>query len=295
MTNPSFQPGQDLTDLLSEVHDVNRQANNPRTMEFLEAGARLLHDDLARDAGQAAEGRGRPPFEEVLAWLSRRRVVAEAQRDWRPDASRARDEGPTEAAFRYRWRAQVGYLRDLVIWALSSRMKHPNQIQYADDMIDSVRSGERQMPAAIYEIAAAEVQALKQDKAFRLQMVFQATLAHDDQVADALRRIDTANVDGWTEFGRRSFERLGLMPRRDVDFALLGCALHAAGEGVMFRAMVPPKGGHVTPGPADLLDIIAKALVIAAADPGDGKTLDEALNELVERRREQRQGEAATG
>jgi hypothetical protein len=154
---------------------------------------------------------------------------------------------------------------------------------HADDIIDSVRSGERRLSAAIHKIAVAEVQALKEDKAFRLQMVFQATLAHDDQVADALRRIDMANIDGWTEFCRRSFERLGLTPRQDVDFALLGCALHAAGEGVMFRTMVPPKG-HVTPGPADLLDLIAKALVIASADPGDGKTLDETLNELVDRR-----------
>jgi hypothetical protein len=127
-------------------------------------------------------------------------------------------------------------LRDLVICALSPRMKHPNQIQYADDMIASVRSGERRLSAAVRTIAVAEVQALKEDKAFRLQ----------------------------------------------VDFALLGCALHAAGEGVMFKTMVPPKG-HVTPGPADLLNLIAKALVIASADPGDGRTLDETLNELAPR------------
>lgn len=135
MADSSSQPGQDLTDLLSEVHDVNRQANHPRTRAFLEAGERLLHDDLARDAGQSAEAQGRPPFEEVLAWLSRRRVVTEAQRTWRADASQAGDKGPTEAAFRHRWRTQVGYVRDLVICALSPRMKHPNQIQYADDMI----------------------------------------------------------------------------------------------------------------------------------------------------------------
>jgi hypothetical protein len=291
MTDSSLQPGQDLADLLSEVHDVGRQANRSRTREFLEAGARLLHDDLARDAGQPAEARGRPPFEEVLAWLSRRRVVAEAQRNWRPDASRARNEGPTEAAFRHRWRAQADYLRDVVTWTLSSRMKHPSQIRHAHDIVDTVRSGERPLSEATHDIAAAEVQTLKQDKAFRLQMVFQATLAHDDQVADALRRIDMANVDGWAEFARRSFDQLGLTPRQDVDFALLGCALHAAGEGVMFRAMAPPKGGHATPGPADLLDLITKALIIASADPGDGKTLDEVLNELSERHRDRRGGQ----
>src|SRR5579859_5400802 len=109
----------DLTELLSEVYDADRLANNPRTRDFLEAGERLLRDDLVRDTGQRSSARGRPPFEEVLAWLSRRRVVTEALRAWKPNPAKSGDSGPTEAAYRYRWRTQVGYLRDLVIWALS--------------------------------------------------------------------------------------------------------------------------------------------------------------------------------
>jgi hypothetical protein len=295
MTVPPSRERQDLTELLSEVYDLDRQAHSPRTMDFLEAGERLLHRDLARDVGQPADGKGRPPFEEVLAWLSRRRVVAEASRAWDPDSSNsARDSGPTESAYRYRWRTQAGYLRDLVIWALSPRMERPNQIEYADEIIDTVQQGQRELPAAIEEITAHEVQELKEDKPFRLQMVFQATLAHDPQVADGLHRIDKANVNAWTEFAQRSFDKLGLQVREDVGFELLGCALHAAGEGVMFREMLPPeRPDHTPPAPAQLLSLMAKALVIASADPGDGKTLDEILNEFVERKREHAPLEAA--
>jgi hypothetical protein len=291
MTSSFPHPPQDLTELLSEVYDADRLAKNPRTRDFLEAGARLLREDLTRDAGTPADGTRRPPFEEVLAWLSRRRVVTEALRAWKPDTSKARDSGPTEAAYRYRWRTQAGYLRDLVIWALSPRMQDPNQIKYADQIIDQVQSGERQLPDAIGAITSKEVKDLKEDPAFRLQMVFQATLAHDPHVADALYRIDKANVDAWTEFARRSYAKLGLTLRNDINPALLGCALHAAGEGVMFRAMLPPRPHHTTPSPAELLHLIAKALVIATADPGDGKTLDEILNEFVERHRHQPDGE----
>jgi hypothetical protein len=289
-STPSRQR-QDLTELLSEVYDADRQANNPRTRDFLKAGERLLHRDLARDAGQPADAKGRPPFEEVLAWLSRRRVVTEAMRGWRPGRSKAKDSGPTEAAYRYRWRTQVGYLRDLVIWALSPRMERPNEIEYADEIIASVQLGERQLPAAIDEIAAHEVQALKEDKAFRLQLIFQATLAHDVQVADALHRIDMAHVAAWTEFSRRSFEKLGLELRPDVDFELLGCALHAAGEGVMFRELLPVRPRDTPPDPTRLLTLIAKALVIASADLGDGMNLDERLNGVVEQRRKRWGGE----
>lgn len=283
-TLPSRQ-SEDLTGLLSEVYDADRQANNPRTKDFLKAGERLLHRDLARDTGQPEDSRGRPPFEEVLAWLSRRRVVTEALRHWKPSRSKARDSGPTEAAYRYRWRTQAGYLRDLVIWALSPRMERPNQIEYADEIIDSVERDGCQLTDAIDEIASQEVQALREDKAFRLQMIFQATLAHDHQVADALHRIDKANVDAWTDFARRSYRKLGLQLRPGMDFELLGYALHAAGEGVMFRELLPYRPGRTAPAPTKLLNLIAKALVIASVDIDDQKTIDDFLNEYVKRHR----------
>jgi hypothetical protein len=283
----SHRRDRDLTELLSEVYDADRQANNPRTREFLEAGEQLLHRDLTRDAGQPLDARGRPPFEEVLAWLSRRRVVTEAARRWKPRKN-TRDAAPTEAAFRYRWRTQVGYLRDLVIWALSPRMERPDEIEYADRAIDAVHRGEQQLPAAIDVITSREVEALKLDKSFRLQMVFQATLAHDTHVADALHRIDKANVDAWTEFTRRSFQKLGLELRDDMDFALLGCALHSAGEGVMFRELLPSSANRTIPSPTQLLNFIAKALIVASVELGNGETLDETIDRIVEQRRSKR-------
>lgn len=267
----------DLRDLLSEVYDADTQANNPRTVEFLEAGERLLHRDLARQADQPVEHGERPPFEEVLAWLSRRRVVAEAVRASKPEKV-GRSTEPTEAAFRYRWRSQVSYLRDLVIWVLRSRMDRPRQIEYADGIVDRVRRSELSLAEAIGEIAEQEVAELLADPAFRLQMVFQATLAHDPHVADALHRIDAANVRAWSEFTKHSFDKLGLKLRPGLDFDELGCALHAAGQGVLFRAMLPPRASRKMPNPALLLKHTAMALLLAAADLGDGRTLDQLSN-----------------
>jgi hypothetical protein len=172
-------------------------------------------------------------------------------------------------------------------------MRRPKEIQYADLIIDAVRNDDRELPSAIGEITATEVQALKGDPAFRLQMIFQATLAHDAQVADALHRIDKAHVDAWTEFARRSYAKLGLEPREGIEFDQIGCALHAAGEGVMFRAMLSPRPDHTPPAPAELLNLIAKALVVATAKTGDGKTLEDVLNDLVKRNRSRRSEETA--
>jgi hypothetical protein len=274
----------DMTELLSEVYDADRLANNPRTIDFLEAGERLLRNDLLRDAGDPTDAKGRPPFEEVLAWLTRRRVVREAQRAREEPGGDVANSCPTEAAYRYRWHTQAGYLRDLVIWALSPRMERPDEIGYASELIDAVQGGGR-LPDAIEEITSREVQALKEDQPFRLEMIFQATLAHDPQVADALQRIDKANVEAWTEFAERSYAKLGLRLRKEITFEQLGCALHAAGEGVMFRAMLAPRPDHTPPAPPELLALIAKALVIATADLGDGKTLNEILDQFVQRQR----------
>lgn len=130
MSNPSARRSRDMTELLSEVYDSDRQANNPLTRCFLEAGERVLRHDLLRDVAARADGDDPSPFEKVLAWLTRRRVVAEAMCAWKPECKAKRSK-PTEAAYRYRWRSQAGYLRDLVIWALCPRMERPGEIQYA--------------------------------------------------------------------------------------------------------------------------------------------------------------------
>jgi hypothetical protein len=272
MPHSTSQQSPDLTQLLSEVQDVERQANNPDTREFLEAGKRLLRRDLLRSSREAADAKGQPPFEEVLAWLTFRRVVSEAQHT---------TPNLTLAALRYRWRTKAGYLRDLVIAALSPRMERPNAIQYARQMTHEIVTGDRRPANAIAEIMAAEVQILKDDHAFRLQMIFQATLAHDPQVADTLRRIDDANVNAWAEFLRQTFDELGLKLRGNLDFTQLSCALHAACQGVMFRSMLPSRPGAPSPLPADLLSLIGTALMLAAVDLGDGQNLDDFYNEMA--------------
>ncbi|HWM96685.1 MAG TPA: hypothetical protein VNO54_06475 [Streptosporangiaceae bacterium] len=280
---------EDLSDLLSEVRHADVLANDSCTREFLQAGERLLHDILARDA-EGTPGRGRVPFDELLACVSRRLVVDEAERSWTgPDAKAGK---PTESAFRYRWNTQAGYLRDLAIYSLRSRLATPGQAGKAASLLfgtdrDSGRGG---FDEKIDQIAYREVLNLKNDKAFRLQMIFRAILAHDDQVANALRRVDQAHVEAWKEFYADAFGRLGLRLRPDVSWDDLAHALHAAGEGVVFRALLP-ETKHVPPSarpldhdkPTSLLAKIAMAIIIAFTDPGDGEPLRDAVRRLAGR------------
>jgi hypothetical protein len=282
------QPADDLLDLLSEVWDADRQANNPRTREFLDAGQELLHSGFAGDPGGTPgirSGRFRAPFDELLDWVSRRRVVEEARRAW---AAHGDGQGtpPTEAAYRYRWRTQTGYLRDLVVYALRPRMARPEETSMATDVL---LGDDGPLDEKVDRVAYNEVLNLHGDKAFRLQMVFQATLAHDSHVANALRRIDQTNVDAWKAFYQEVLDKLGLTLRPDLDLDDLAYALQATGEGVVFRSLLPT--GSDAPPSAHALDhqhqtsrplsLIAMAILIAFTDPGDGKPLRQAVRELA--------------
>lgn len=271
-----------MTKLLSDVFDSDRRANNPRTQEFLEAGERLLWNGFARDATSSAAGQQQPPFEEVLAWLSRRRVVAEAIRGWQSggDGGKGQGSGPTEAAFRYRWRTQTAYLRDVAIWALLPRTQRSELTERACLVIERARTGACQLHEAIRQIAHGEISTFTGDPAFRMQMIFRATLADDPHVSDALHQTDEHNVNAWTEFARRSYRSLGLTLRKDLEFTQLGRALHAAGQGTLFHSIL---ASHTTDDPSsstELMALLVKALVIATADHGDGRTLDDVLHHL---------------
>jgi hypothetical protein len=278
---------EDLSDLLSEVWHADVLANDSCTRQFLQAGERLLHDILARDAGEVP-GRARVPFDELLACVSRRQVVDEAAGWWTRQGGIAGK--PTESAFRYRWKTQAGYLRDLAIYSLRSRLESPDQTRKAAWLLFGAgeEAGHGAFDEKIDEIAYREVLDLKNDKAFRLQMIFQAILAHDDQVANALRRIDNAHVEAWKNFYADAFGRLGLRLRPDVSFDDLAHALHAAGEGVVFRALLPetsevplsarPLDHHK---PTSLLAKIAMAIIVAFTDPGDGEPLRHVVRRLA--------------
>jgi hypothetical protein len=283
------QPHQEATDerlydLLSEVWHADTLADNPRTREFLDAGQELLRSGLARSSSEQSDpkgGGGKAPFDELLAWVSRRKVVDHAASRY----SGGKSGQPTESAYRYRWRTQAGYLRDLVIYALRSRMATPKETAKAKDVLFKERPFDR----AIDRIAYDEVRDLNEDPAFRLQMVFQAILAHDDYVANALRRIDKTNFETWREFYQEALNQLGIKLRPDVDLDDFAYALQAAGEGVVFRSLLPAKSETI---PAALaidhknktsrpLALIAMALLVAFADPGDGKPLREIVCELA--------------
>jgi hypothetical protein len=264
---------EDLSQLLSEI-PVELADDQARS--FLIAGERLLLQQMGLDGADEAP----TPFKEVLAGISRRRVVAEAQRG-------ESNASLTEGGLRHRWQRMSEYLSDLVHFALRSlllRVQHPEQMR---DLQSA--SNETPMVRMIEQIAYQEVATTHQNQAFRLQMAFQALFPHDEVLARALRQVDRRQVDGWRELYSGILTDRGLRLRPGVTVEDLTLALHLAGKAVAFRAVLGEGESRGTYEKAidplketTFLSPFALALLVGFIDPGDGRTLREAAGAILE-------------
>jgi hypothetical protein len=214
--------------------------------------------------------KGKSALEEALKPITFARVVNEAS-----------GSGATMGIMKWRWSSKARFLRDLVTVALCPRMDSPGQITAARQRIADVRAGTCRLSAAVTQIALDEVSALAADEAFRLQLAFQASLASESHVANTLNRVGQTHARAWTEFVRQSFGQLGLQLRPGLDFTQLGHALQATGEAVILQSMSRQHSGPASPPPAELLALVAKALILGSVDQGDGRTIDEALDQVT--------------
>lgn len=261
-----------------EVRRANRLAGDPRTRDFLEAGRRLLHRVLVRrddSAPEASSGEPEAPLDELLAWVSRRRVVVEAGRGSAGDETK-----PTESAYKHRWKVQTAYLRDLVVYALRSRTATPVVTEEARELLSSTRHRELRFDEMIERIACSEFLDLVNDPAFRLQLVFQATLVHDDQIATVLDHIDHTNVTAWRDFYEAAIVQLGLQLRPGLSVTDLSECLHAAAWGSVFRALRSPGSAQDREKQKSQFAMHAMSIIVAFVDSGDRKSLPQLVRDL---------------
>lgn len=272
MIGPSPDEHEDLSQLLSEVPE---KLADDQARGFLLAGEQLLFQQMGLDV--AAEARA--PFKDVLAGISRRRVVAKARRG-------GKGSSLTEASFRHRWQRMSEYLSDLVHFALRSLLL---KVQHPERMHD-LRSASAKTPAVamIEYLAYQEVAAMHQNRAFRLQMAFQALFPHDEVLVRALRQVDRRQVDGWRDLYSAILEDRGLHLRPGVTVEDLTLALHLAGQAVAFRAVLGQAESrdkyvkaidHVTG--TTFLAEFALAILVGFIDPGDRRTLRQAAGAIL--------------
>jgi hypothetical protein len=212
-------------DLFSDVMLMD----DPRmTDRFIMAGAELLRVDFNGDVSAP------------LCWLSRRRVSTQALRMWD-----GRGRAPSEATFRYRWRRQAAYHRDLVLVMLLERMDPRQGIAYGESVLDEVRSLSVAAADGIARIVCEQARILSEEDGYRLQLVFAATLATDERIAEALRRINRSHAEAWARFWGRALATGAIKVRAGLGSDDLAAILCAAIDRIARSRIEDPRTGAI--------------------------------------------------
>ncbi len=268
----------DLGDVLRHLNRRTRQAqrqlaNHPLTRAYLEAGMRLLEEEFFTEPADEDE---RPELRSFL-WMSRDQVVNEVA------------HGPVDlpqqgspGSLRDRWPYFSDYLGDLIRYALRTfRLRdHTDLAEQATDVIDGDK-----VSAVAHEIAYRYLVLTVGDTAMRFKALITAFADRDPAVADALSTVYREVTEAWRAVYAELLHTRGLRLRPGLSLDDLTVLLGSATEGLTLRAI----GDRETPvldhqRRRSLLGTAALALVIACVDPGDGETLEDAADRMVDPR-----------
>lgn len=237
------------------------------TREYLEAGVDLIASALDHDPAEGVH-----PF---LGWLSQRTVI---------DATTARGFlAGAKGTLRDRWQPHSNYLTDLVLWI---RHRRPDR---------SFPSRERTKVAAAFESQATISQVIRglsrgvqigifANPLFRLQLLALAVLGSpkyreeqggfENGAPEIYEEIDKR----WLPLVHAFLSAREVELRRGVEEGDLIEILTAVGEGLALRELADPTADSKRERRLRLQGTTALALILACMDPGDGLTLDAAVD-----------------
>lgn len=262
-----------LSDVLGHISRP-QLADHPLTRAFLDAGVRLLEEELS--AKHTDEGR---PKTRSLLRVTRSRVISEVLRG----AKHLRKGGP--GSLRDRWRYFSDYLGDLIRYALRSHRWGVRR-ELARQAVDAI--GTDRLSAVVHEVAYRDLKLMTSDPGVRFKTLITAFADRDPVVAEALSRSYRDATEAWRAVYAAFFRTRGLRLRPGVSLEDITIILTATAEGLTLRAL-----GDRTAPVLDhqrrrcLLGTAALALMIACVDQGNGdqgngESLDAAADRMAD-------------
>ncbi|HEX4224437.1 MAG TPA: hypothetical protein VHZ97_18855 [Pseudonocardiaceae bacterium] len=268
-----------------------RLANDPVTAAYLAAAVRLVRRQLGPEIDptmpkpQGENNVDRP----LLGFLSQRHVAEEVEHNPFPFPVRG-----TTAAMRDRWKLQSHFLADLVSFVLWTAY-YPEQ--YKDVVANGAENLVRgvDFAQAVVDFTYRVCCTIASSVAFRLQLVAIATINGDDALRQALTGKYRRGVQIWSQVYADFIEARGLRLRPGISLTDFTNILTAMLEGLMIREISDPdtmvidnERGYA------LLSTAALALINGCLEPAehtDGRSLIDAVNDLVRRAKPTQDGE----
>ncbi len=233
------------------------------TYEYLEAGTRLIASTLLEPRLQE----GDHPF---LRWLSRSSVIKEV--------GNGKLNGG-DGSFRYRWPTHADYVRDLVAYFKWRRLESVLPLREPSRIKDALKSSKPS--AAITSVAQMNLEGLFNNVFFPLQLVALAVVGSSPRDPEASHDFYEEAAAQWTGIIEAFLERYQLTLRADVDIDDLVQILMSIGDGLALRELADPTKGPERTKRLALQGTAATALLLAAVDGNDSRSLAERTDDLV--------------
>ncbi|WP_430478105.1 hypothetical protein ACQZM9_08060 [Streptomyces sp. P11-1] len=260
-----------MTTTRRTVEAKRRIANHPVTVAFLEAGVRLVVEQMRsplRKLGDVDEIDERNFF----SWLSKAKVLTEAQR---VDG----DAMPTQGMFRDRWPYQDLYIEDLLSYSL---WKTHEALQTGRDKETlDVLTTRQDFASAVQEAAYRDLCDVIDNPVSRIAIMACLMSDRDEVARAAVKRIYDHGFQVWTQNYLSTLEARNIRLRDGVTAEELARMLTALSEGVLLQYMADSKApiiDHSTG--TSILGKAANLIVASALDSGDGMSVAELVNSL---------------
>lgn len=251
-----------------------RLANGRETRAFLDAALDLTTDFLTPEPPVRASFDDDEDVRLAMPFLSRRKVLTKAKENC------GKDFPLSENMLRHRWNTHSDFIADFVSYALADKYwtLHDAICRQARSLLTTTEG----FAAAVHRAAYEDLLLVFELPAFKFQLLAVATAQADLSSAQSLVRMYDSLSELWTGLYLEVFDHYGFKFRAGITAEDINILLQATSEGLVLRLLSgveEPLLDHERQ--TSLLGTAALSFFFSLVDPGDGLTLEQAVQQAV--------------
>ena len=248
----------------------HRLANDRLTLEYLEAGLRLIAQQMTAQptADSSPEADDRRPF---FDWLSKTMVIDEV--------ARAGVLHGSDGSFRDRWEFRGDYIEDLLAYSLWSRHSAVTARVAAESLDLGTKAADfvRAIHLASYRSQCAALES----SGFNVSIIGAATAACNDTARESTAETYRVVTESWHALYDATLKARGLRLRPGITLHEITWLLTAVAEGLLLRQIGDPGIELFDHDRQEsLLGKAVIAIIAACVDSGDGLSVEDLVRNL---------------
>ncbi|KAA0975963.1 hypothetical protein ACIGB6_00095 [Paeniglutamicibacter gangotriensis] len=255
-----------------------RLANGRETRAFLDAALDLTSELFTPALSESLLDTDEDDAPPVMSYLSRRKVLAKAKFNCGADFPLS------ENMMRHRWSTHGDFLADFVSYALAD--KHWSLQVALSRHTEELLAGGEDFSKAVHRVAYEDLKLILEIPAYRFQLLAVASSQADAASALAVKRMYKNLSQVWLALYTRVLDHHGFTFRPGVTAEDFNILMQAMAEGLGLRLLSNVDEPLLDDeNKTSLLGTAALALLMALVDPGDGLTIEQAIEASMFQRR----------